>query len=130
MHVEMTCAVPNALSVSTYKVVCLFCPLSQAAKSAGGPTRVEKAKIGLIQFHISPPKSDIENNVVISDYAQVGACRTADAQQYIVCERAMTPITWISVAENTRCLMVSFNYAMNVNVCCTVETLCVTHHLV
>lgn len=43
----------------------------QAAKAAGGPTRVEKAKIGLIQFHISPPKSDIENNVVISDYAQV-----------------------------------------------------------
>jgi T-complex protein 1 subunit delta len=48
----------------------------QAAKAAGGPTRVEKAKIGLIQFHISPPKADIENTVVISDYAQVcvGVC--------------------------------------------------------
>jgi T-complex protein 1 subunit delta len=46
--------------------------LLQAAKTAGGPTRVEKAKIGLIQFHVSPPKSDIENTVVISDYAQVG----------------------------------------------------------
>jgi T-complex protein 1 subunit delta len=45
--------------------------MQQAAKTAGGPTRVEKARIGLIQFHISPPKSDIENNVVISDYAQV-----------------------------------------------------------
>jgi hypothetical protein len=33
---------------------------------------VEKAKIGLIQFHLSPPKADIENTVVISDYAQVG----------------------------------------------------------
>jgi hypothetical protein len=43
----------------------------QAAKTAGGPTRVEKAKIGLIQFHLSPPKADIENTVVISDYAQV-----------------------------------------------------------
>jgi len=32
---------------------------------------VEKAKIGLIQFHLSPPKADIENTVVISDYAQV-----------------------------------------------------------
>lgn len=45
--------------------------LLQAAKTAGGPTRVEKAKIGLIQFHLSPPKADIENTVVISDYAQV-----------------------------------------------------------
>jgi hypothetical protein len=51
--------------VTTFKLL-------QAAKTAGGPTRVEKAKIGLIQFHVSPPKSDIENTVVISDYAQVG----------------------------------------------------------
>lgn len=42
----------------------------KAAKSAGGPTRVENAKIALIQFHISPPKTDLENNVIISDYAQ------------------------------------------------------------
>lgn len=76
---KVTAAVSNALSLFTYMVVCLFCCLLQAAKSAGGPTRVEKAKIGLIQFHISPPKSDIENNVVISDYAQVGARRTAGA---------------------------------------------------
>jgi len=27
--------------------------------SAGGPTRVEKARIGLIQFQLSPPKSDV-----------------------------------------------------------------------
>jgi T-complex protein 1 subunit delta len=43
----------------------------KAAKAAGGPTRVENAKIALVQFHISPPKTDIENNVIISDYAQV-----------------------------------------------------------
>lgn len=30
-----------------------------AAKSAGGPTRIEKAKIALIQFCISPPKPDV-----------------------------------------------------------------------
>jgi T-complex protein 1 subunit delta len=30
-----------------------------AIKSAGGPTRVEKAKIGLIQFQLSPPKPDV-----------------------------------------------------------------------
>lgn len=34
--------------------------LSQpVAKSAGGPSRVEKAKIGLIQFQLSPPKPDV-----------------------------------------------------------------------
>ena len=40
-------------------------------KNAGGPTRVEKAKIGLIQFQISPPKPDMENNVVVNDYRQM-----------------------------------------------------------
>ena len=30
-----------------------------AIKSAGGPTRMEKAKIGLIQFQLSPPKPDV-----------------------------------------------------------------------
>jgi T-complex protein 1 subunit delta len=40
-----------------------------AAKSAGGPTRVENAKIGLIQFCLSPPKTDLENSVIVSDYA-------------------------------------------------------------
>ena len=43
----------------------------KAAKSAGGPTKIENAKIGLIQFQISPPKTDLENNVIISDYAQM-----------------------------------------------------------
>ncbi|CAG2057972.1 unnamed protein product, partial [Timema podura] len=40
-------------------------------KSAGvnGPRKVEKAKIGLIQFCISPPKTDMDHNVVVSDYA-------------------------------------------------------------
>ena len=40
-----------------------------ANKVAGGPSRIEKAKIGLIQFHLSAPKTDMENNVVVSDYA-------------------------------------------------------------
>ena len=41
----------------------------KASKAAGGPTRVADAKIALIQFCVSPPKTDLENNVVISDYA-------------------------------------------------------------
>ncbi|KAI8113806.1 hypothetical protein M9435_003798 [Picochlorum sp. BPE23] len=41
----------------------------KASKAAGGPTRVENAKIALIQFQVSPPKTDLENNVVVGDYA-------------------------------------------------------------
>lgn len=40
-----------------------------AKKTAGGPGRIQNAKIGLIQFCLSAPKSDMENNVVVSDYA-------------------------------------------------------------
>ncbi|KAJ2766722.1 T-complex protein 1 subunit delta, partial [Coemansia nantahalensis] len=46
--------------------------LSQTAiTSAGGPTRIEKAKIGLIQFQLSPPKPDMDNQVVVNDYRQM-----------------------------------------------------------
>mmetsp|Transcript_40861 Transcript_40861/g.73423 ORF Transcript_40861/g.73423 Transcript_40861/m.73423 type:complete len:530 (-) Transcript_40861:69-1658(-) len=41
----------------------------RAAKGANGPTKMMGAKIGLIQFCISPPKTDLENNVVVADYA-------------------------------------------------------------
>mmetsp|Transcript_12194 Transcript_12194/g.14562 ORF Transcript_12194/g.14562 Transcript_12194/m.14562 type:complete len:539 (+) Transcript_12194:131-1747(+) len=41
----------------------------KASKAAGGPTKVENAKIALIQFCISPAKTDLENSVVLSDYA-------------------------------------------------------------
>uniref|UniRef100_A0A8C8ZJ67 T-complex protein 1 subunit delta n=1 Tax=Prolemur simus TaxID=1328070 RepID=A0A8C8ZJ67_PROSS len=36
-----------------------------------GITRVEKAKIGLIQFCLSAPKTDMDNQIVVSDYAQM-----------------------------------------------------------
>lgn len=41
----------------------------RVSKQANGPTRVEDARIGLIQFQLSPPKTDLENNVVVNDYA-------------------------------------------------------------
>ncbi|KAH9499611.1 T-complex protein 1 subunit delta [Bulinus truncatus] len=44
---------------------------SSKTLSAGGPTKVEKAKIGLIQFCISPPKTDMDNQVIVSDYTQM-----------------------------------------------------------
>jgi len=43
----------------------------KAVKAAGGPTRVANAKIGLIQFCLSPPKTDIDQSVIVSDYAQM-----------------------------------------------------------
>ncbi|KAJ3259383.1 T-complex protein 1 subunit delta [Boothiomyces macroporosus] len=39
--------------------------------SAGGPSRMEKAKIALIQFQLSPPKPDIDNQVIVNDYRQM-----------------------------------------------------------
>lgn len=44
---------------------------SQKSAGTGAPTRVEKAKIGLIQFCISPPKTDMDNQVIVSDYTQM-----------------------------------------------------------
>ncbi|KAK9475565.1 chaperonin Cpn60/TCP-1 family [Dipodascopsis tothii] len=42
-----------------------------AVKTAGGPSRMEKARIGLIQFQVSPPKPDMDNQVVVNDYRQM-----------------------------------------------------------
>ncbi|XP_078429264.1 TCP-1/cpn60 chaperonin family protein [Wolffia australiana] len=43
----------------------------KVSHSAGGPTRIENAKIAVIQFQISPPKTDIEQSIVVSDYTQM-----------------------------------------------------------
>lgn len=44
--------------------------LERGAKhTTGAPTKVKDAKIALIQFCLSAPKTDMENNVVVSDYA-------------------------------------------------------------
>jgi T-complex protein 1 subunit delta len=40
----------------------------QAAESL---TRVEKARIGLCQFHLSAPKTDMDNQISVSDYRQM-----------------------------------------------------------
>ncbi|ENN78737.1 hypothetical protein YQE_04808, partial [Dendroctonus ponderosae] len=41
----------------------------QKLANVSGPKRIEKAKIGLIQFCISPPKTDMDHNIIVSDYA-------------------------------------------------------------
>ncbi|KAM0907210.1 hypothetical protein ACQ4PT_016289 [Festuca glaucescens] len=43
----------------------------KASHAAGGPSRIENAKIAVIQFQVSPPKTDIEQSVIVSDYAQM-----------------------------------------------------------
>lgn len=42
---------------------------TERTAGVNGPKRLEKAKIGLIQFCISPPKTDMDHNVIVSDYA-------------------------------------------------------------
>merc|ERR1719473_2226374 len=44
---------------------------NKVARVAGGPTRMKDAKIGLIQFCLSPPKTDMDQNVVVKDYNQM-----------------------------------------------------------
>jgi T-complex protein 1 subunit delta len=43
----------------------------KASHSAGGPTKIANAKIALIQFQISPPKTDMESTVTVTDYTQM-----------------------------------------------------------
>lgn len=43
----------------------------KASHFAGGVGRVEKAKVGLIQFCLSAPKTDMDNSVVINNYTQM-----------------------------------------------------------
>jgi len=56
--------------------------------TAGGPTRVQNAKIGLIQFQLSPPKTNMESNVQISDYTQMDRI-IAEERKYLLdlCKR-------------------------------------------
>lgn len=50
---------------------------------AGAPTKVENAKVALIQFCVSAPKTDMENNVVVSDYAAMDRI-LKEERKYIV----------------------------------------------
>ncbi|KCV69969.1 T-complex protein 1 subunit delta [Fonticula alba] len=54
-----------------------------AITSAGGPTRVEKAKIAVCQFQISPPKSDMDSQIVVNDYRQMDRI-LKEEQNYIL----------------------------------------------
>ena len=46
-------------------------PENKISKAAGGPTKVENPKIGLIQFCISHPKTDMDSTLEIQEYSQM-----------------------------------------------------------
>ncbi|KAA0198146.1 hypothetical protein HAZT_HAZT000101 [Hyalella azteca] len=56
---------------------------TQKTQGFGGPNKVEKAKIGLIQFCISPPKTDMDNTVIVRDYAAMDRI-LREERQYIL----------------------------------------------
>jgi len=43
----------------------------KVSNAAGGPRRMKEAKIGLIQFCLSAPKTDMESNIQVRDYTQM-----------------------------------------------------------
>merc|ERR1719188_1456683 len=43
----------------------------KVSHAAGGPSRVQDAKIGIIQFCLSAPKTDMESNIQVRDYTQM-----------------------------------------------------------
>ena len=55
----------------------------KVSRFAGGPTRMESCKIGLIQFCLSAPKTDLENNVVVHDYTAMDRI-LKEEKKYIV----------------------------------------------
>merc|ERR1712086_911758 len=50
---------------------------------AGGPQRINNSKIGVIQFCLSAPKTDLENNVVVNDYTAMDRI-LKEERKYIV----------------------------------------------
>jgi T-complex protein 1 subunit delta len=44
---------------------------NKVSKAAGGPTKVENPKIGLIQFSLANPKTDMDSTLQINDYTQM-----------------------------------------------------------
>lgn len=54
-----------------------------ASNIAGGPSRIQKACVALIQFQLSPPKTDMESTVTISDYTAMDRA-LKEERQYLL----------------------------------------------
>lgn len=53
------------------------------AHVAGGPTKIKDAKIGLIQYCLSAPKTNMENSVIVDDYQKIDRI-IREERQYIL----------------------------------------------
>ncbi|EJD42226.1 T-complex protein 1, partial [Auricularia subglabra TFB-10046 SS5] len=60
--------------------------------SQGGPRRMEKAKIALIQFQLSAPKPDMDNTVIVNDYRQMD--RVIKEEKAYIIERCKKIKKW------------------------------------
>ncbi|KAH9930686.1 T-complex protein 1 [Fomitopsis serialis] len=71
--------------------------------AAGGPTRIEKAKIGIIQFQLSAPKPDMDNTVVINDYRQMDKV-IKEGRQYLlnICKKIKKANCNVLLIQNGR----------------------------
>ena len=56
---------------------------NKVSHSAGGPSKIENPKIGLIQFCLSSPKTDMENSVVVNEYSAMDRI-LKEERKYIV----------------------------------------------
>jgi T-complex protein 1 subunit delta len=56
---------------------------NKVSHSASGPSKVENAKIGLVQFCLSSPKTDMENSIVVNEYTQMDRI-LKEERKYIV----------------------------------------------
>jgi T-complex protein 1 subunit delta len=56
---------------------------NKVSHAAGGPSKIENAKIGLIQFCLSSPKTDMENSIQVSEYTQMDRI-LKEERKYIV----------------------------------------------
>jgi T-complex protein 1 subunit delta len=56
---------------------------NKVSHSAGGPSKIDNPKIGLIQFCLSSPKTDMENSVVVNEYSAMDRI-LKEERKYIV----------------------------------------------
>lgn len=60
----------------------------EVSKSASGPSRMEDARIAIVQFQLSPPKPDMDNQIVVNDYRQMDRILKEERQYLLdICKK-------------------------------------------
>ncbi|CAK71887.1 unnamed protein product (macronuclear) [Paramecium tetraurelia] len=55
----------------------------KASQTAEGPQKIENAKVALLQFYLSAPKTNVENSIAIKDYTEMDKI-LKDDRKYII----------------------------------------------